>query len=159
MRLALPQPLLHPRADSLLISYDYSGSWDPTTRHQAALFNDGQPGSISTDCAVEYYISQGIPRAKLVLGIPLYGRSFLASGGVGTPYAGVGKGSWEAGVYDFKALPLPGAQEYHDELVVASWCHSSEREWVSYDTVQGATRKAEYIKEQGLAGAMYWELS
>jgi hypothetical protein len=30
---------------------------------------------------------------------------------------------------------------------------------VSYDTVEMACRKAQYIKQHGLGGAMWWELS
>lgn len=84
-------PLLHTH------SYDYAGSWDSIAGHQAALFDKGAPGALSTDRAIKHFVAQGVEIGKLVLGIPLYGRSFLNTDGPGKPYQGVGEGSWEAG--------------------------------------------------------------
>ncbi|KAL8283749.1 hypothetical protein RQP46_005544 [Phenoliferia psychrophenolica] len=143
-----------------LMAYDYSGSWESTAGHQAALYDTGAPNAISTDKAVRYFTSQGVPTSKLVIGIPLYGRSFMGAKGPGSPYQGVGQGSWEQGVWDYKALPLPGSTPGHDPQLVASWCHNpSTGEWVSYDNAQGAATKADWIRNNGFAGAMYWELS
>jgi chitinase len=60
--------------------------------------------------AVDWYKSQGIHPSKLIIGIPLYGRSFLNTNGPGHPFNDVGQGSWERGSYDYRALPLPGSQ-------------------------------------------------
>ena len=80
----------------------YAGSWDSKTGHQAQLM--GGPNELSTDRALRYFGSHGVSSDKLVIGIPLYGRSFCNTDGPGTPYSGVGQGSWEQGVYDYKAL-------------------------------------------------------
>lgn len=50
------------------MAYDYAGSWDPIANHQAALVNPNNPNAPSTTQAVQYYLSQGIAREKLVLG-------------------------------------------------------------------------------------------
>lgn len=63
-------------------------------------------------------------------------------------------------MYDYKALPLAGSAEHVDSGAVAASCYvASNREWVSYDNVETALRKAQFIGQNGLAGAMYWELS
>ncbi|KAJ9132565.1 Family 18 glycosyl hydrolase [Coniochaeta hoffmannii] len=146
-----------------LMAYDYAGSWDSVAGHQANLFPSRRDPSctpFSTAGAIEYYTSRGVPARKIVLGMPLYGRAFENTDGVGKPYSGVGQGTWEGGVYDYKALPLEGAEEHEDHELGASWCyHPGRRVMVSYDTVGMARRKAEFIKERGLGGAMWWESS
>ncbi|GAA5911469.1 uncharacterized protein JCM6883_005767 [Sporobolomyces salmoneus] len=141
-----------------LMAYDYSGSWDSTANHQANLFG-ASPDSLSSDRAIRFYTSQGVPVQKLVLGMPLYGRSFLNCGGAGKPFQGVGPGSWEAGSYDYKALPLPSSQEHYDPHLVTTSCVTPNSEWITYDSPASALAKTEFINVNKLAGAMFWELS
>jgi len=64
------------------------------------------------------------------------------------------------GTYDYRALPLPGATESFDpQLVVSSSYDPTKREFITYDTLQCAAAKAEFIRVNGLGGAMFWELS
>ncbi|KAK4056801.1 Chitinase 4 [Microbotryomycetes sp. JL221] len=144
-----------------LMAYDYAGSWDSQTGHQAALFDNGSPNALSSDRAIRWFTSKGVPVNKLVLGLPLYGRSFLnTNSGPGQPYNGIGQGSWEAGTYDYKALPLSGSQTGYDPQLVASWCYEPmKREWITYDSMDSALAKAEFVNLNGLAGCMYWEAS
>jgi chitinase len=115
----------------------------------------------NTTAAIQYYHEKGqIPRNKLVVGIPLYGRSFLACAGPGTPFNGVGQGSWEAGVYDYRSLPPPGATVYYDREAIASYSFDPAKgEMISFDDGATARAKAEWIVRNGLGGAMYWEIS
>jgi chitinase len=92
--------------------------------------------------------------------MPLYGRSFIDTDGPGSLFSGVGKGTWEPGVYDYKELPLPGAEVRTDHGVAASWSYdSSQRVMVSFDTPSTIVTKTRYIKSRGLGGAMWWESS
>ncbi|KAH9046886.1 glycoside hydrolase family 18 protein [Lactarius hengduanensis] len=139
-----------------LMAYDFSGSWDKVANHQANMFG----GPISASQAVEWYISRGVPRHRVILGVPLYGRSFLHTDGPGTPFSGLGQGSWESGVYDYRALPLPGSYILRDERVMASWTYDYvHKEMISYDDEVVGRWKGEYIAQEGLGGSMFWELS
>ncbi|KAJ7647329.1 glycoside hydrolase [Roridomyces roridus] len=139
-----------------LMAYDFAGSWDSVANHQANIYG----GPISASKSVEWYINQGVERSKIVLGVPLYGRSFMNTDGPGKPFSGIGPGSWEQGVYDYRSLPLPGAHVFRDEKAMASWSYDYEKkEMVSYDTEEVARWKGEYIRNEGLGGAMVWELS
>jgi chitinase len=144
-----------------LMAYDYAGSWDAHAGHQANLFaGHPQCTPFSTEQAVRDYVAAGVPPHKIVLGMPLYGRAFQQTEGPGHPFSGVGEGSFENGVWDYKALPRPGAQEHHDAAVGASWSFDpASRVMVSYDTPEMAREKAKYIESHGLGGAMWWESS
>ena len=146
-----------------LMAYDYAGSWDSRAGHQANWNPDSHNSSctpFSTAHALRDYIAAGVPAHKIVVGMPLYGRSFANTSGPGSPYQGIGQGSWEQGVYDYKALPAHGSTVHNDERVGASWSFDqNSREMVSYDTPAMVAMKAQMIKEMGLGGAMYWESS
>lgn len=139
-----------------LMAYDYSGSWDSVANHQANV--RGPP--INTTMAVDWYKSQGIHPSKLIIGMPLYGRSFLNTDGPGCPYNDVGEGSWERGSYDYRALPLPGATPHRDEHAMASWSYDPRtREMITYDSEEVVKLKTHWINHMRLGGAMFWELS
>ncbi|KAF2400039.1 chitinase [Trichodelitschia bisporula] len=146
-----------------LMAYDYAGSWDAHAGHQAALFHcHDNPACtpFSTDAAVRAYEARGVPREKIVLGMPLYGRAFCGTQGPGNAFSGVGEGSWENGVWDYKALPRAGAHVEHDGRTGAAWSYDpAKREMVSFDTPQVVRQKVEYVRGQGLGGAMWWESS
>ncbi|SPQ18303.1 e71f42b1-ef18-455d-b56f-48d7505f31bd [Thermothielavioides terrestris] len=147
-----------------LMAYDYAGPWDSTTGHQANLHASARnplATKFSTDRAVADYIGRGVPARKLVLGLPLYGRAFEATKGLGLPYAGVGPGSFQPGIWLYRDLPRPGAAAVlYDDEAGASYSFDAETgELVSYDTLRSAAAKAEYLVRKGMGGAVFWEAS
>ncbi|CAM1507084.1 Fc.00g067250.m01.CDS01 [Cosmosporella sp. VM-42] len=146
-----------------LMAYDYAGSWDTTTGHQANVFlSNTNPiaTKFSTEKAINDYIKAGIPANKIVMGLPLYGRSFANTAGLGKTYQGLGGGSIENGIYLFRDMPRPGAVISFDAAAGAGWTYdNTKKELVTYDSIPSAKYKASYISRRGLGGAVFWEAS
>jgi chitinase len=146
-----------------IMAYDFAGSWSNMSGHQANLFHsesnpDATPFSIQE--AVDAYLANGATPSKLILGMPVYGRSFTSTDGPGLPYANVGEGDWEAGVWDYKSLPKPGAVITYDESASATLSYDSGTSvLISFDTPDMVKKKIAYIKDLGLGGSMFWEAS
>ena len=69
-----------------IMSYDLHGSWESNADHHAPLYSrpwDTQ--QLNCDYTVKHLMELGAPAAKLVLGMPTYGRSFTVSGSTKTP--------------------------------------------------------------------------
>lgn len=95
-----------------------------------------------------------------MIGLPLYGRAFENTDGVGKPFSGIGEGSWEAGNWDYKSLPLQGSKEHFDQKLGSTYSYDeAKRKLISYDSPDSVKMKLDWIKQKGLKGSMFWELS
>ncbi|KAJ7273811.1 glycoside hydrolase superfamily [Mycena rebaudengoi] len=142
-----------------LMAYDYAGSWLTFADNQANLFGGARTG-VSTDAAVKAFVAHGATANKITMGIPLYGRAFENTNGLGQPFSGIGPGTIEAGVYSYKALPLAGAQIFENTTDVTSYSYdAAKKELVTFDTPAIVKLKAQYTVTNNLAGSMFWELS
>jgi chitinase len=148
-----------------LMTYDFrEAEGDPLSGHHANLFpNALDPKQRSADRAVREFLAAGVPAAKLVLGVPFYGRAW---GDVTAERNGL----YEPG----KPLPTPMNLDYvrlaadvigrdgfvrywdADAQVPYLW-NASRRIFITYEDPESLARKTRYIRERGLAGAMFWE--
>ncbi|EQL00399.1 chitinase [Ophiocordyceps sinensis CO18] len=146
-----------------LMAYDFAGSWGNYSGHNANLYaRQDNPNAtpFNTDDAVKGYIKGGVPAEKIVLGMPIYGRSFQSTDGIGKPFNGVGSGTWENGVWDYKALPKAGAKIIYDDLSKAYYSYDfGTKELISFDTPDIIKEKVSYLKGNGMGGSMFWEAS
>jgi chitinase len=124
-----------------IMAYDFAGSWDQVSGHQANLYPSQSCASctpFNIQSIINDYVAAGVPSRQLVLGMPLYGRAFANTDGLGKSFQGVGApdqehGSWEGGVWDYKALPRPNAVEHIDEEAGASYSYDpGNRTLISY---------------------------
>jgi len=145
-----------------LMAYDYAGGWDMTTGHGSALFvdpNNMEATKFSTEKAVDDYIARGVDPSKIVMGMPLYGRAFENADGLGKAYSGVpnGEGTYE-GTYLYKDLPRPNAHVQIDDVAMGAYSYDpATKELITYDTVETARAKTQWMMNKGLGGMMFWE--
>jgi chitinase len=71
--------------------------------------------------------------------------------------AGAARGTFEAGVADYKVLARRPGVHYRDPSHGAHWLYDGTR-WWSYDDPAGVARKMRYVLANRLGGAMMWSL-
>jgi len=73
------------------------------------------------------------------------------------------KGTWEAGVFDYKDLAanyVGKYRRYWHEEAKAPWLYDETSGiMISYEDAEALRVKDEYVKKHNLGGAMIWELS
>jgi chitinase len=160
-----------------IMTYDFAGGWDKRTGHHAPMFSPegrgaSNPSTLwSVDGAVRQFLAAGVDPKKLIVGVPFYGRGWsgvpATNSGIGQLSTGLPQGSFEAGMFDYKDLvekiqSNPARyQVFEDTNAEASFLYAPGDNglWVSFDDTAIMKRKVDYIKQLGLGGAMFWELS
>jgi chitinase len=129
----------------------------------AALYNHDDPSNskLNLHDAVQAILAKGVPRSKLVAGVPFFGRGWrgVESPNVWSDAAATGPGgAYKTIVANY--LKSPGYVRHWDDVAKVPWLYNAEtKEWISYDDPQSIRIKGEYIAAQTLRGAMFWELS
>jgi chitinase len=155
-----------------LMTYDYHGGWDTTTGHNAPMargVGDRSPRGFSVKETVNAYLKGGVPAAKLVLGIPFYGRGWQEVSATRAGLYQQGRtasiGTWEPepGMFDYTDIAvtyLPKMKRTWDPVAQVPTLYDPVRRlFITYDDPTSIAIKAEYVKAMGLGGAMIWELS
>ncbi|KAF0690156.1 Aste57867_18444 [Aphanomyces stellatus] len=110
----------------------------------------------SAHSAVQDYAKGGCPSDKIVLGIPIYGRSFEGTTVLYGNFTQPTAGSWVymgdgKGVWDYKSLPQSGATEYYDDKLVATYSYdAAAKTLISYEGPKSLAAKLEYIQKYNL---------
>jgi chitinase len=156
--------LIHPYLDfASIMSYDIHGTWDAYTDFNAPLYlnDDISPQyQWSVDSGVQEWSRAGFPLDKLLLGIPFYGYLYSSvnpdNNGLYQPYYGANVISYGQVSSDYLTTPQY-VRFFHPQSKVP-WLFGNSI-FISYDDPESIWYKAEYIKRNGLQGAMVWEFS
>ncbi|KAK8515409.1 hypothetical protein V6N13_139614 [Hibiscus sabdariffa] len=142
--------------------FDYHGSWDTSVTGEHALLYD-KTSNISTSFGISSWIDAGVPPEKLVMGMPLYGKSWELkhpkNHGIGAPADGVGPGNNGIMLYsDIVAYN----DEHHAHVVydgdtVSEYSYSGT-DWIGYDGPTSVGKKVEYAKSNNLGGYFFWAI-
>lgn len=141
--------------------FDYRGAWDPSaTGAPAALFDP--KSRVSTSFGLKSWVDSGVPPKKVVMGLPLYGRTWKLRDptvhGIGAPAVGAGPGN---GVLIFSTLvdyiAKNNATVVYDGTTISAYSYTGTA-WIGYDDVKSVTEKIDYAQGMGLAGYFFWAL-
>ncbi|KAM0939116.1 putative chitinase [Dioscorea sansibarensis] len=144
--------------------FDYHGWWNTSeTGLHAALYDPEK--NISTSFGLGTWISEGMPAKKVVLGMPLYGRTWELKDseehGVGAPAVSVGPGKGGRGIMVYGAIVRFNDEENAtvvlDEERVAVYSYAG-KSWLGYDDEWSVRKKVEYGMNMGFGGYFLWAL-
>ena len=113
-------------------------------KHHTTLHRSDLSGRITVEEAVEAHIRNGVPKEKLTLGMPLYGRGQTKDKVVRT---------------FVKTRNTDGRyQEQWDEVGQVPYLSDRTGKLIwAYDNPRSLAAKCQYIIDRGLLGGMYWE--
>ncbi|WP_420160664.1 glycoside hydrolase family 18 protein [Nocardiopsis sp. CNT-189] len=142
--------------------YDFTGPWSETTDHHSQLYSvEGHEGDLSGDRAVQQYIEYGVPREKLVLGFPGFGRGWSGvepqNFGRFAPAEGPADGDYGKATDSYADLERKEGQRFFDPVHAAYWLYDGD-EWWTYDTPEVVELKGDYVRREDLGGLMMWNL-
>lgn len=146
-----------------LMTYDINGQWYTKTGHNAPLYTSSgnPPNKWSVDDTVKVYSEAGVPKDKLILGVPFYGRKYDAvtpmNNGLHQPFVLDG-GSVTYDKLEKSYINKNGYKRHMDAETKVPYLWNGTS-FISYEDPGSIGYKTDYIHDNGLGGAMIWELS
>lgn len=153
-----------------MMTYDFYGGWSERTGHHSTLLSSAPDADDSLARSVKNLEAAGVPRAKMVGGVAMYGRGFTGVKAAGTGQARSGAYPGPEGALGYREIAgrlldgqgrgLKGYQARFDATTQAWWLyHPKLQLLLGYDDPRAVLAKGRYVREQGLAGLFAWELS
>ncbi|PLR37695.1 glycosyl hydrolase family 18 protein [Chimaeribacter arupi] len=164
-----------------VMAYDFHGAFEPVTGHNAPLYANTQDQDqlFNVDSAMKEYVNTWkVPKSKLLMGIPYYGRGWgdvdpiqVVNGlpGLFAPGSATVHGTWDddgqnTGTHPWYVLKEKAASEeygrYWDTESKVPYLYSLEKkEFLTYDDPESIRNKVDYINREGYGGAIVWDIS
>ncbi|HEV7816056.1 MAG TPA: glycosyl hydrolase family 18 protein [Janthinobacterium sp.] len=171
-KIAQTEPALYAQSMDWVnvMSYDFHGAWESKTNFHAPLYHDaadpstGVVASYNANDAIQALVNAGMPRSKILLGVPFYGRGWqgVAAGpngnGLYQAASGGAAGTYETGINDYKVLITKTGSRWYHPVTKELYLFTSGGEWWSYDDPTVIASKMQFVRDQSLHGAFSWEL-
>ncbi|GAB1859274.1 Probable chitinase 2 [Camponotus japonicus] len=155
-----------------VMAYDYHGAWDKQVLPNTPLRSKDQ---LSVEDSIIYLLQEGAPAEKLVLGLAMYGRTFILTSVPETPKINpFGLPTLHIGFegpYTSEGAGFMGFNEICEALILhpqewtTGWDNYSSTAYaikkdrvVVYDDLKAIMMKVEFAKSQKLAGVMIWSI-
>ncbi|CAH2084073.1 unnamed protein product [Euphydryas editha] len=156
-----------------MMCYDYHGTWDGAVGANAPLNGIGDNDVLSVKYTIDYMLSHGVSPYKMVLGLPMYGRTFILSNpnvqsiefGV-TPAMSTGfAGPWtrENGFIGYNEVCMEITNkssnwtQHWEDQTATPYLRDGGRVIV-YDNPRSIAIKVKMAIDYGLGGLMVWSI-
>ncbi len=159
-----------------LMTYSMAGDWGWQSWHHSPLFGAAALHPTSIESTVQAYLAAGVPRAKLGIGIGLYGAYY------NRPVTGprqslqgmqgwMNNGDWENNYQRLvaeNAFGQPGATYHWDDVAKQSyitfgqpWNRGANTPvtYLSYEDERSIAAKGQWVRAQGLGGTLVWTVN
>ncbi|MEC7240830.1 MAG: glycoside hydrolase family 18 protein [Myxococcota bacterium] len=120
------------------------------------LFGGGVWSKYSLQWSVEDHMKWGAPADRILLGLPLYGRSWPSTS---KEVPGVATADGEAVVYEVAVPAADSLGRHYDEQTETPYAFPSSREQLWYDDIESIRAKIAYAIEEDLLGVGFWALN
>ncbi|XP_058813179.1 endochitinase-like [Topomyia yanbarensis] len=153
-----------------VIGYDLRGWWNNFADVHSPMadrpHDEGNFVGLNVQSGVEQWLHGGCPANKVVLGVPLFGRTYLLSSpedsSVGAPTIGAGSaGEYtnEAGYLGYCEIcqALPNMTVRWDDIAQCPFAFSTE-EWIGYEDERSLRAKIDWSIKNRLAGIYAFSL-
>ena len=136
------------------MTYDITGDWDEKAMFDSPLYPHDGYTTWSWLETFEYWSKRGVPAEKMVFGIPAFGFEFEGATGPGSDFT---KGKTES--LSYAQIIKNTNWEIHFDSVSVEPYAVSENSYTTYEDPHSAAIKTRWVKENGYAGIMVWEVS
>jgi len=139
-----------------IMTYDFYGNWTTKSGPNAAVYGTYPPNDQGwMDYSVIYYNqTRGVPKEKLLVGIPFYGWMFNSS----TLYGASTGASQLTYTAIAPKLSQGWTRSWDATGLVPYMTNSGPTQLISYDDSVSVAAKCAYLVSKGLAGTIIWAL-
>jgi chitinase len=140
----------------------HGAAWSSHSGHTAPLYSTRAAdtlhvgGDLSVDASRLYYLSRGVPAAKLLVGVPFYGEKFATATAMNQTLTSTAGGA--INYRDIAPLIGNGWTVSRDTAAQAPFLVGAGGGIITYDDPQSIAAKCSYIATQNLGGAIIWHL-
>jgi chitinase len=151
-----------------VMTYDMTGSQRSGVTNFNAPFAESSADPSDADWkrfssvigTIGSFVAEGVPRDKLVVGVPFYGRGFTGvpadNSGLYQPFTDTIGADYHTITSDY----LPAYQRFRHPEAEVPWLYDpASGTMLTYDDPESIGRKTDYVLAEGLGGIMFWELS
>ncbi|MDO8549592.1 MAG: glycosyl hydrolase family 18 protein, partial [Ignavibacteria bacterium] len=139
-----------------MMGYDFHGSWTTHAGHNAPLYQPSNCFDGASDIGIKYLIiTRQVPKQKVLLGVPFYGKEFNAAGLYQS----------QSGVTDLTYTTVAprinssGWEYYWDDFSKVPYLlNTAHTKVVTFDDTVSIRVKCEYALDNQLSGMMIWAL-